>query len=275
MKTLLACFAVLTGLGVMAFTYQNREIGRLKTAIEATTHERDAANAKPERIDPGEREPKTSAEGVSRGTPPAPPAQPVPATPERVEPVATPGVSITAPHGWFKNGSNPGGYVVGVDQLQTWGDMPSAYVKSNGASSNHFGGMMQMTAADDFIGKRLRLSAWVKTEDANDGGGHLWMRVDSHRPGESLQFDNMDNRAVKGTSDWQECSVVLDVPPGAAALAYGFFVGGRGKVWVSGTRLEQVSDEVASTNRVTPRVSTERTLSKAPVNLGFYPDQPR
>jgi hypothetical protein len=34
---------------------------------------------------------------------------------------------------------------------------------------------------------------------------------------------------IKGTTEWQQHSVVLDVPANAAALAYGFFVQGTGQ----------------------------------------------
>jgi hypothetical protein len=188
-----------------------------------------------------------------------------------VAPVARPGATMTAPAGWGKNGSKPGAYVVGVDTLQTWGGMPSAYVQSLDPTPNDFGGMMQTMAADNYTGKRVRLSGWIKTEDANDGGGHLWLRVDGQERGQALQFDNMNNRAVKGTSDWQEGSVVLDVPAGASALAYGFFVQGGGKMWVSGTKIEEVGSDVPSTNMLPPK----KALPKAPTNLGFYPDPPK
>jgi hypothetical protein len=150
--------------------------------------------------------------------------------------------------------------------------MPSAYVKSIESSVDGFGGMMQMSSAEDFFGKRVRLSGWVKTADANDGGGHLWLRVDGQQSGQTLQFDNMDSHPVKGTTDWQQYSVVLDVPPEAAALAYGFFVNGTGQMWVSGTKLEPVGPEVPSTNMITSRAPR---LPKAPVNLSFDPNQPK
>ena len=66
----------------------------------------------------------------------------------------------------------------------------------------------------------------MSTAEAKDGGGHLWLRVDGPEPDATLQFDNLDNRPVKGTTDWQEYSLVLDVPANASALAYGFFIGG-------------------------------------------------
>src|SRR5258708_6290404 len=81
--------------------------------------------------------------------------------------------------------------------------------------------MMQAVSGEEYRGKRVKLSGWMKTEDANEGGGHLWLRVDGQQVGASLQFDNMNNRAPKGTTDWQQYSVVLDVPAEASALAYG------------------------------------------------------
>jgi hypothetical protein len=176
---------------------------------------------------------------------------------------------VKPPVGWIKNGAKPESYVVGVDSLQTWGGMPSAYVESLAPTvdGGGFGGMMQTTAAEDFVGKRVRLSGWIKTEDANQGGGHLWLRIDGQERGQMLGFDNMNNRAVKGTSDWQEASVVLDVPAGAGALAYGFFVEGGGKMWVSGQRIEEVGPEVAPTN-----LAVKKALPKKPANLGFDPN---
>ena len=81
----------------------------------------------------------------------------------------------------------------------------------------------------------------------------------------------MDNRPVKGTADWQEASVVLDVPAGATALAYGFFVSGGGKMWVNGQKIEEVGPEVPSTNMY----AKKGPLPKTPSNLGFDPNHPK
>jgi hypothetical protein len=113
----------------------------------------------------------------------------------------------------------------------------------------------------------VRLSGWIKTENANEGGGHLWLRIDGQERGQTLGFDNMDNRAAKGTTDWQEASIVLDVPSGARALAYGFFVAGGGKMWVNGQRIEEVGPGVPTTNMI--------ATAATPRNLGFDPNHPK
>jgi beta-lactamase regulating signal transducer with metallopeptidase domain len=181
--------------------------------------------------------------------------------------VIAPAITTTAPKGWKKNGTNNAvAYVAGVDRSQTHGGLPSAYVKSIQPSIEGFGGMMQMCSAENFIGKRLRLSAWMKTENANDGGAHLWFRVDGKEINAILQFDNMDSRPVKGTTEWKQYSVVLDVPANALALAYGFFVDGTGQAWISGVKIEEVGQDVPSTNMTGNKA---RSLPDAPVNLGF------
>ena len=181
------------------------------------------------------------------------------------------GVTRTAPAGWHKNGSNPKVFEVGVDPTRSFGGVPSAYVKSvDDSAEKEFGGMMQSTSASQYKNQRVRLSGWIKTEDANDAGAHLWLRVDSATPGKLLSFDNMDNRAPKGTTDWQEYSVVLDVPNQATSLNYGFFLGGKGQMWVNGVNIERVGSDVPSTNMLTP----PKPLPAAPVNLDFNPTPP-
>jgi len=182
------------------------------------------------------------------------------------QPKPVPGITPKAPKGWFKNGSANNFYEVGVDETQPWGGMPSAYAKSTGPVDGQFGGMMQTISGETYKNQRVQLSGWIKTEEADDGGGHLWLRVDGPEKGKSLKFDNMDGRAPKGTTDWQEYSVVLDVPSEATTLNYGFFVQGSGKIWVNGMTISPVGPEVPTTN-MPPR--SPPSLPKTPVNLGF------
>jgi hypothetical protein len=232
-----------------------RESSRLDRQVRDLT--RRVAEAEEHRAAAAER---TAAAAPTPADHPAAPATVAPKPPE----APVPGITTKAPAGWGKNGSKPDAYVVGVDQTQLHDGMPSAYVKSVADASGGFGGMMQSIAAADYAGKRVRYSAWVKSEDANDDGAHLWFRVDG-ASGAQLGFDNMAARPIKGTTDWQEVSVVLDVPPESRGLAYGMFVSGNGAMWVSGARFEEVGSDVPSTNMLGQRPPAPTT----PQNLSF------
>ena len=186
-------------------------------------------------------------------------------------PAATAAASVTtaAPTGWWRNGQNAENYTVGVDGTQGHIRPGSAYVRSNGpGTARDFGGMMQMFDAEQYHGKRLRFSAWMKTKDALNGG-QIWMRVDGKTPGQSLQFDNMDRRPhPMGTTDWQFCEVVLDVPAEATAVALGFFVKQTGQAWVNDAKLEVVDQSVPVTDMKSTQPAA-RKLPVAPANLEF------
>jgi hypothetical protein len=111
-----------------------------------------------------------------------------------------------------------------------------------------FGALTFSTSAREHRGKRLRLSGFLRTENARQGAG-LWMRVDGpgRPPRTVLAFDNMDNRRVRGTSDWREYAVVLDLPSTADAVVFGVLLNGSGTVWADDLVLEEVGGNVPTT----------------------------
>lgn len=273
MKLLSSVLSLFVLLLLAALWFQHRMASTLQAELTALNKDREATNAELGKLNAriAELQARTAAgSGSANKTAPGAPRSDVAANAPAM-PAARPGVTTAAPSGWGKNGAKSDMYVVGVDSTETWGGMPSAYVQSLAPSvEGGFGGMMQTIAADNYVGKRVRLSGWIKTEDANEGGGRLWLRIDGQERGQTLGFDNMNNRAVKGTNDWQEASVVLDVPSGASALAYGFFVSGGGKMWVNGQKIEEVGPEVPATDMI-----TKKALPAAPRNLGFDPNTPK
>lgn len=156
--------------------------------------------------------------------------------------------------GWLTAGSNPEQYTFGKD---TSGSINSAYIRSKDVPLKGFGTLMQQVAPDNYSGKRVRLSGQMKTADADFA--QMWMRVDG-RNGSVLEFDNMDSRPVKGTTDWKAYTVVLDVPKDSKDIAFGFFLQGKGEVWAKSFKLETVGPDVP----VTPA-----PFPKAPVNMDF------
>jgi len=72
----------------------------------------------------------------------------------------------------------------------------------------------------------------------------------------------MQDRSIKGTTDWKKYEIVLDVPDGSKALAYGVVLSGNGKVWFDNLKIEEVDKSIPVTN-----ISKELSYPKEPVNL--------
>lgn len=95
-------------------------------------------------------------------------------------------------------------------------------------------------SATPYRGKRMRMTAQMKTEAATSGGGWLWLRFNDGATG----MCNMDERLVKGTNDFAPVSCVLDVPTDTEWFAFGFGLSGSGKVWLSTVTFEAVGTDV-------------------------------
>lgn len=166
------------------------------------------------------------------------------------------------PEGWSA-GSVEGAsddYVVGVDQMQVHSGKTSAYIRAKSADPLGFGALSQRFKAGDFRGRRVRLAGYLRAH-AVEGWAGLWMRVDGAN-GELQAFDNMEQRPVRGTSEWVRREVVLSVPPNAFAIAIGALLVGPGQIWVDDLSLEAVGPDV-------PATIAEELLNQYPVNLKF------
>jgi hypothetical protein len=157
-------------------------------------------------------------------------------------------------------GSKPANYDTGVDRDTVYNSKPSAYVKAK-ADQDGFGTLMQQFSADQYVGKRVRFSAYVKSDSVTRWAG-LWMRVDGKTSGRSLAFDNMQDRPITGTTGWQPYAVVLDVPEGATGIALGILLDGPGQVWLNSVNVEVVDASVPATGH-------SANLPDGPRNLGF------
>jgi hypothetical protein len=155
------------------------------------------------------------------------------------------------PTGWTKAGDQPEDYEMIVDTAVQHGGKASARIRSITDKTQGFGTMMQTTKADAYRGKRIRLSAFIETEDIQgkpeDNWAGLWMRIDG--PDGILAFDNMQDRALWGSQAWKTHSVVLDVSDKATTVNFGVLLAGRGSLWIDDVRLEIVGNDVPVTDQ--------------------------
>jgi len=147
-----------------------------------------------------------------------------------------------------------------VDAEAKRNGFPIAYLKSKPSATEGFGTLMQMFSAGKYAGQRIRLSASVKADEVKDWAG-LWMRVDVNS--KPFALDNMMECSIKGSVDWHEYQVVLDVPKDATAVAFGILVNKSGMVWLNNVKFEIVGTDVPVTAKPFGETQT------GPVNLNF------
>ncbi|MBN2147241.1 MAG: hypothetical protein JW726_07625 [Anaerolineales bacterium] len=168
--------------------------------------------------------------------------------------------SYRIPKGWFVTGDAPQEYEIGVDPGVTYEGRPCVTLRA-GAEASEFAALAQMIKADAYHGKRLRFSAAVRSLEAENRAA-LFMRV-SGAEGKMLAFDNMRNRPISGTSDWAQYAIVLDVVEQAEEIIFGILLAQQGQVWMADVRLEDVGQEVPTTDILA------EVAPYFPVNLGF------
>ncbi len=169
--------------------------------------------------------------------------------------------SYNLPKGWFKAGNQPDKYDMGTDVGSGRNGKNAATIKSISNEISGFGTLMQQSLPDEYLGKRVRMSGYMKSVNVDQWAG-FWFRVDQSKSSKSLSFDNMQDRAIKGTTDWKKYEIVLDVPESASNLAYGALVAGTGQIWFDEIKFEIVDKSV-------PTTGIMQDNFKKPKNLNF------
>src|SRR5262249_36119019 len=111
-----------------------------------------------------------------------------------------------------------------------------------------YGALTQAFKADKFRGQRLRMTAYVKSKDVENSAG-LWMVIEGYDgKGNYSVSKHLKGTPIKGTNDWKQCEVVLDVPKeGTALISFGALLSGKGQVWVDDFKFEAVGNDVKTT----------------------------
>lgn len=157
-------------------------------------------------------------------------------------------LGFDVPKGWVKAGSEPKKYEMRVDKGAGQDGKNVATIKSIEKKITGFGTLMQNCLPDNYFGKRIRFSGYIKSLDVVNWSG-LWLRVDEKDSKKSLAFDNMQNRPIKGTTSWQKYEIVLDVPANASNIAYGALLAGTGQIWIDDLKFEIVDESVPTTGK--------------------------
>ena len=166
------------------------------------------------------------------------------------------------PDGWFTSGSRAAEYAAGL-LPPTWSYDGKRVIRLRfraAAPPGGFGSVMQSFDAARYRGRRVRFSAMVRGQEITDWAG-AWLRVDEADGSRAL--DNMNNRPLRGSTEWTQVANVLDVGQDAASVHFGVLLAGAGAVDLARPRFEVVGTDVPVT-WIPPR-----QLAAGPQGLDF------
>jgi hypothetical protein len=190
------------------------------------------------------------------------------------------GIDINgAPPNFGSVGQNPAAsgskYSIGLTTHGAHGGSNAFILTGFDPKSVGFSGIGQALKANNYRGKRVRFSAWVKQRDITGPDVGLWMRVDG--PGATLAFDNMSTRTLAGTTDWHQVEIILDIAPEAIGIAFGVIMQGSGSLEVDDMKWEIIpptgptTDQYLAPNPTTfnAELAYASNTRLAPENLDF------
>jgi hypothetical protein len=159
---------------------------------------------------------------------------------------------------WQPDSANPEQYLVGLTKIAGMAGSEAAVVAARtSATRDSKGGVAQSVDAAEWRGKRIKLTARLKTLEATQV--QIVMNVVSGATLHRQATQTMVTPPLSGSRDWQAQEVVMEVPADATDIVYGFTLRGLGTAFGDSFKLEAVGRNVA--------------LSRAP-NLGARTNAP-
>jgi RNA polymerase sigma factor (sigma-70 family) len=118
--------------------------------------------------------------------------------------------------------------------------MKEDFVKSKG-------GLRQEFLANDYRGKRIRFSGFLKTQDFGEEFRHLGLWLTIEGLNETLYTANTQEQPVSRTQDWTRQELEVYVPDESITIEFGLFIGiaGHGQAWLSDVQFETVQKNVS------------------------------
>jgi hypothetical protein len=137
------------------------------------------------------------------------------------------------PDNWMKWGTAD--YKLSSDTIEKHSGRTSLSIELIGASTDQSFGSCGYAIPAVYKGNQIELRGYMKLQNIDNGRIGLMLRIDGANG--TLQFDNMMQRNIHGTSDWTLYSIVLPLPKNAKTIFIGPILSGTGKLWIDDIQL--------------------------------------
>lgn len=153
------------------------------------------------------------------------------------------------PEGCIRGGNKRGSYLMYIADSAGQEGKDVFTIKSFEKEIDGFGTLMQNSLPKEFLGKKICMTGYMKSENVKGWAG-FWLRIDQPNKNAPKQFDNMQNRPIKGTTDWKKYEIVLKVPSEATNIAFGGLLHGTGQIWFEKIEFKIVGKLVPTTGSI-------------------------
>lgn len=151
-------------------------------------------------------------------------------------------------------------FVIGLEAASRHSGKNCAFIKSladdtsTEKTSNACGHLIQRCGIPaEFRSNRVRMTAWVRSALLAESIGRLELDVIG-KWGWYCKwngtYDNMSDRPIRGATDWQQYSLVVDVPEESISIYFGLSLIGSGKMWLDELNFEVVDKTVSLTGLI-------------------------
>ncbi|MCA1553450.1 MAG: erythromycin esterase family protein, partial [Chloroflexi bacterium] len=155
---------------------------------------------------------------------------------------------------------------VGIDELNGRTGRNSLHLKAHG----NLAYVQQELRANDYRGKRVRFSAYLKSENIEGWAGLMVGTRALSLP--SSMYEDTQLRPITGTHDWHKVEIVFDVPIDYDVISFGVQLNGTGQLWADDLQLEVVSSEVPLTYlQGWPDTPSNLDFEQGKTNWEFFP----
>ena len=182
----------------------------------------------------------------------------------RAEPAAPKPPAKTAKlaiKGWYVYDEPTGTYESDVDRTVSRSGKASGRLRSVPAQTNGFGALGQRFSGELYRGKRVRFSAFVRTDTVGNAAG-ISLRIDTQgadgKTPPPLIYSTIDQQPLRAQTEWTPLALVVDVPADAVQVAIALLLRGGGAAWIDDVKLDVVDKSVPLT-----------AMPTQPRNLGF------
>lgn len=180
-------------------------------------------------------------------------------------------LAFDTPTGWKKAGTSPDSYEMVVVKRAGQNGKNAATIKSINPTASDFGTLLQGFNSGKYNGKQIKMTGYLKSDSVSGWAG-FWLRVDGQVEGDVLSFDNMQDRAIIGTTEWKKYEILLPVSNDASRIVFGALLAGTGQIWFDNIKFEVVDkadNPKSDESNKSDADDKTKTMTNGPVNLDF------